>query len=86
MKAFLAGLGIGVGLGILFAPMSGEETRNNLTQRATDLNDRARDFASRGRDQVNRGVQAARDIADRFGATGTDTGRSNAGATGTEGV
>ncbi len=27
MKSFLAGLGIGIGLGILFAPMSGEETQ-----------------------------------------------------------
>ena len=31
MKSFLIGLGLGVGLGILFAPMSGEETRNNLS-------------------------------------------------------
>jgi len=42
MKSFLAGLGIGIGLGVLFAPMSGEETRNNLTQRAGDLADSAR--------------------------------------------
>ena len=36
MKSFLAGLGIGIGLGILFEPMSGEETRNNLKERAKD--------------------------------------------------
>ena len=43
MKSFLAGLGIGIGLGILFAPMSGEDARNNLTQRASDLAGSARD-------------------------------------------
>ena len=36
MKGFLFGLGMGIGLGILFAPMSGEETRNNLADRAND--------------------------------------------------
>ena len=51
MKSFLAGLGIGIGLGILFAPMSGEETRENLTQRASDLADSARDLANQGRDK-----------------------------------
>ena len=78
MKSFLAGLGIGIGLGILFAPMSGEETRENLTQRANDLADSARDLANQGRDKVRTTVSAMRGQADRFAssvkeATGTET-------------
>jgi gas vesicle protein len=78
MKSFLAGLGIGIGLGILFAPMSGEETRENLTQRASDLADSARDLANQGRDKVRTTVSAIRGQADRFAsnvqeATGTET-------------
>ncbi|MGZ4829943.1 MAG: YtxH domain-containing protein [Candidatus Angelobacter sp.] len=78
MKSFLAGLGIGIGLGILFAPMSGEETRENLSQRASDLADSARDLASQGRDKVRTTVSAIRGQADRFAtnvqeATGTET-------------
>lgn len=56
---FLGGLGLGIGLGILFAPMSGEETRNNLSQRASDLSDRARYLVDQGRERVRR-------QADRF--------------------
>jgi DNA uptake protein ComE-like DNA-binding protein len=33
MKAFLTGLGIGVGLGVLFAPDNGEATRKKVGQR-----------------------------------------------------
>lgn len=80
MKSFLAGLGIGIGLGILFAPMSGEDTRNNLTQRASDLADSARDLVEQGRDRVRSTVSAIRGQADRFTggqeATGTETGRN----------
>ena len=49
MKGFLIGLGIGVGLGVLFAPMSGEETRNNLADRASDLQDSARELVDQGK-------------------------------------
>jgi gas vesicle protein len=78
MKSFLAGLGIGLGLGILFAPMSGEETRNNLTQRANDLADSARDLVDQGRDRVRTTVSAIRGQAERFAsgaqeATGTES-------------
>jgi gas vesicle protein len=77
MKSFLAGLGIGIGLGILFAPMSGEETRNNLTQRANDLADSARDLMDQGKDKVRSTVSAIRGQAERFvsgqrEATGTE--------------
>lgn len=77
MKSFLAGLGIGLGLGILFAPMSGEETRNQLGQRASDLADSAKDLVDQGRERVRSTVSAIRGQAERFGggvqeATGTE--------------
>jgi gas vesicle protein len=79
MKSFLAGLGIGIGLGVLFAPMSGEETRNNLQQRAGDLAGSARDLVDQGRDRVRTTVSAIRGQGERFGsqeATGTETSRN----------
>lgn len=35
--SFVGGIGLGVGLGLLFAPYSGEETRAALRDRATDV-------------------------------------------------
>ena len=44
---FLAGLGLGAAVGILYAPKSGRETRENLLERA----DEGRDFVTqRGRE------------------------------------
>jgi gas vesicle protein len=80
MKGFFAGLGIGLGLGILFAPMSGEETRGNIRDRANDLADQARDAMDQGRDRVNRGIQKVRSMAGNTGLSDI------ADATGTEGV
>ena len=65
MKRVLFGLGIGIGLGVLFAPVSGEEARNNLTERANDLANSARESYEQGRDRVQRGVEAIRATAGR---------------------
>ncbi len=73
MKSFLAGLGIGIGLGILFAPVSGEETRGNIADRANDFADQARDVYDRGRERIVRGVQAIRGGAERAAAEATGT-------------
>lgn len=62
---FLAGLGIGALVGVLFAPQSGEDTRKYLTQKADEgrqyaqkkareLRERADDLIERGRDTVDR--------------------------------
>jgi gas vesicle protein len=64
MKSFLAGLGIGIGLGVLFAPMSGEETRRNISERANDLADQARETIEQGRDRVRSGISAIRGSAE----------------------
>ena len=76
MKSFLMGIGLGIGLGVLFAPMSGEETRDNITQRVGDLTDQARDKFEESRDRVRSGISAI-----RSGVQGGSEQR----ATGTEG-
>jgi gas vesicle protein len=62
---FLLGLGIGVGLGILFAPKSGEETRDILMSKADEgkeflkkqtagLADTAGDLLDKGKDIIGK--------------------------------
>ena len=62
---FLLGLGIGVGVGLLFAPRSGEETRDMLLSKADDgkdylkrqtddLRGTAADVVDKGREAINR--------------------------------
>ena len=77
MKSFLVGLGVGLGLGVLFAPMSGEETRNNIAQRANDLADQARDTIEQGKDRVRSGITAIRNAGQQAVGevrTGTEGG------------
>src|SRR3954452_18207802 len=62
---FFLGLGIGVGIGMLFAPKSGEETRDLLMSKADEgkeflkkqsagLRDSANDLLDKGREAVGR--------------------------------
>jgi gas vesicle protein len=52
----LAGLGVGiaagVGIGLLYAPSTGEEARLRLRERASRVKDRAADLAARARSQI----------------------------------
>lgn len=41
--ALLTGLAVGAVLGVLFAPKSGEDTRNTIADKAKDLKDNAKD-------------------------------------------
>lgn len=80
MRSFLVGLGIGIGLGVLFAPTSGEQTRSNIRDRANDLADTARETLEQGRERVRTGISAFRAGAEA--ATGTESSRPT-GSTGT---
>lgn len=40
--SFVAGVGLGVGVGILMAPESGEETRRNVARKFNDVSDRVK--------------------------------------------
>jgi gas vesicle protein len=62
---FFLGLGIGVGVGLLFAPKSGEETRDILLSKADEgkeflkkqtsgLRETASEMVDKGRDAINR--------------------------------
>ena len=58
MKAFLTGLGIGVGLGFVFAPNSGEATRRKVRERVTGLADNLGRQVDKGKELVQETVAA----------------------------
>jgi hypothetical protein len=44
--SLVAGVGVGIGLAILFAPASGEQVRNSITERVQAVGDRVREGVS----------------------------------------
>jgi len=62
---FLVGIGIGALIGVLFAPKSGEETRDYLSKRA----DEGRDFAQRKarelRERADELIERGKDVASK---------------------
>jgi gas vesicle protein len=76
---FLAGLGIGALVGVLYAPKSGKETRDDLMAGALDARERANQMYAQGVDQVGQyaeqGKKAAAEYVDR-GKEYYDKGRS----------
>src|SRR4030088_2152788 len=59
---FLAGLGVGAVVGVLYAPHSGEETRDVLRSKAQEGSGNARQQARRAREQANEWVDRGRDV------------------------
>jgi len=65
LSSFLLGLGVGVGIGMLFAPKSGEETREILKtkagegteflkQRSADVKQSATEWVEKGKEALGR--------------------------------
>jgi gas vesicle protein len=67
---FLMGVAIGAACALLYAPKSGKETRDLLTQKAQDAGDAmtntGRDLYERGKDAYDKGRQAVDDAAALF--------------------
>jgi gas vesicle protein len=59
---FLAGLGLGALVGVLYAPRSGSETRDALLSRAEEGRDFVRSRAREARDQASEWVDKGRDV------------------------
>jgi hypothetical protein len=62
---FVLGLGIGLGLGILFAPKSGEETRDLLINKADDGKDYLKRQTAAWKDQANELVEKGKEAINR---------------------
>ena len=62
LSAFLLGLGVGVGLGMLFAPKSGEETRQFIRSKAGEgsefVKQRGEEMSKSAAEWVDRGKEA----------------------------
>ena len=67
--SFLIGMGVGAGLGLLFAPASGEETRGKIMDQAADFKDRvsqkAQNIRDRASDKANEFADQARETVRR---------------------
>jgi gas vesicle protein len=62
---FLVGIGIGALLGVLFAPKSGDETREYLGKRADDGREFAQKKAKELRDRADELIEKGKDVASR---------------------
>jgi gas vesicle protein len=83
MKSFLAGFGIGIGVGLLFAPMTGEETRERISRRSHDLAESARghagDIAEAARDIVDHSRERVRSTVEKMRKKGGGLGPTRTG-------
>lgn len=71
-------LGLGSAWGCCLPPMSGEDTRDNLSERANDLASSARESYEQGRDRIHRGVEQVKSTAGRaFNQMRTGTEATN---------
>jgi gas vesicle protein len=62
---FLVGLGVGALVGVLFAPKSGEETRDFLSKRADDGREFAQKKARELRERADELIERGKDVATR---------------------
>jgi len=63
---FLAGLGIGALVGVLYAPKSGKETRDDLVAGALEARDKANQLYNQGVEQAGQYVQQGKQAAGQY--------------------
>jgi gas vesicle protein len=72
LSYFLLGLGVGVAVGIVFAPTSGQETRGRIRSKALEsgeyLKRRSEDLRETATDLVDRGKTAVRSQREQLNA------------------
>lgn len=84
LMGLLAGTVLGAGLGMLFAPKSGSELRNQLSEQAGRLRTTANDSYHQASEKVGQLVDRGRDVYERARGTASGSSASSIGpATGT---
>jgi len=90
LMGLLAGTVLGAGLGMLFAPKTGSELRNQVTEQAGRLRTTANDAYSQASEKVSQMVDRGREAYDRArtggGTNPGSSGGSNSGMGPTSGV
>lgn len=69
---FVAGLGLGALLGVLFAPKPGREIREGLISSARDSKDFVTSRSKQARDQINSAVDRGRDQVNQYTERGKE--------------
>jgi gas vesicle protein len=65
LLAFMVGATVGAAVALLFAPATGEETRDYLGRRAREGRDRMNEAATKGREIINRQRESLTTAFDR---------------------
>ena len=73
IRWFLLGAVVGAGLGLLFAPQSGERTRRDLARRGRKLRDRAEELIEDYTDDVVEEVQEGKKKLQRTASTARES-------------
>ena len=62
---FLAGLGVGALIGVLYAPKAGKETREDLANAARDAKDKAEELIEQGKQRANEYVEQGKQYVEQ---------------------
>ena len=65
LLAFLVGAVAGAAVALLYAPATGQETREFLGEKAREGRDRAADAAAKGREYINQGRETITNAIER---------------------
>ena len=80
LMGLLAGTVLGAGLGMLFAPKAGSETRKQLSEQATRLRSTAGDTYQQASEKINQASEKVSQMVDR-GRAAYDRARAGSGST-----
>jgi gas vesicle protein len=69
---FLAGLGIGTLVGVLYAPKAGKETREDLMNTAREAQERAAELVEQGRQKAGEYVETGKQYVEQASAKAAD--------------
>ena len=64
---FLAGLGIGTLLGVLYAPKAGKETREDIANSAREAKAKAAELVEQGRQKANEYMEQGKQYVEQIG-------------------